>query len=127
MRRRLAYLEPMGSRAENAAGSFLTAEDLLQFLDHSIDDEPDAHTPLAFPLQARDLSGLSPAFVLTCGFDPLRDEGFAYVDRLREAGVDVEHANFESMVHGFLDMDIVDHAYDGTEAAAACLRTELDA
>jgi acetyl esterase len=41
MRRRFAYLEPMDSRAENAAGSFLTTEDLLRFLDHYIDDELD--------------------------------------------------------------------------------------
>ncbi|WP_435076558.1 alpha/beta hydrolase [Halococcus sp. AFM35] len=121
-----AYLEPMDSRAENASGYFLTAEDLLWFLDQYIENELDAHNPLAFPLSARDLSDLPPAFVMTCGFDPLRDEGVAYAERLREAGVAVEHANYESMIHGFLNMEgIVDRAHDGIDEVAAYLRDEL--
>lgn len=121
-----AYLEPMDSRAENASGYFLTAEDLLWFVSQYIEDELDAHNPLAFPLAARDLSDLPPAFVLTCGFDPLRDEGTAYADRLREAGVDVEHTNYESMIHGFLNMEgIVDCAHDGIDEVVAYLCDEL--
>jgi acetyl esterase len=121
-----AYLEPMDSRAENASGYFLTAEDLLWFLDQYIENELDAHNPLAFPLAARDLTDLPPAFVMTNGFDPLRDEGIAYADRLREAGVAVEHTNYESMIHGFLNMEgIVDRAYDGIDEIAAYLRDEL--
>jgi acetyl esterase len=121
-----AYLEPMDSRAENAAGYFLTAEDIVWFVKQYLDSELDAHNPLAFPLSARDLSGLPPAFVLTCGFDPLRDEGIAYADRLREAGVAVEHTNYESMIHGFLNMEgIVDRSYDGIDEVAAYLRDEL--
>jgi acetyl esterase len=120
------YLEPMASRAENASGYFLTAEDLVWFVKQYIDDELDAHNPLAFPLSARDLSNLPPAFMLTCGFDPLRDEGIAYADRLREAGVAVEHENYESMIHGFLNMEgIVDRAHDGIDDIAASLRDEL--
>jgi acetyl esterase len=121
-----AYLQAMDSRAENASGYFLTAEDLLWFLDQYVENELDAHNPLAFPLSARDLSELPPAFVMTCGFDPLRDEGIAYADRLREAGVEVEHTNHESMVHGFLNMeDIVDRAHDGIDEVAAYLRAGL--
>ena len=121
-----AYLEPMDSRAENASGYFLTAEDLLWFVNQYIEIELDAHNPLAFPLSARDLSDLPPAFVMTCGFDPLRDEGIAYADRLREAGVDVEHTNYESMIHGFLNMEgIVDRTHDGIDEIAAYLRDEL--
>lgn len=120
------YLEPMESRAENASGYFLTAEDLVWFVKHYVENELDAYNPLAFPLSARDLSNLPPAFVLTCGFDPLRDEGIAYADRLREAGVEVEHANYGSMIHGFLNMEgIVDGAYDGIDEVAAYLRDEL--
>ena len=120
------YLEPMESRAENASGYFLTAEDLVWFVKHYIENELDAYNPLAFPLSARDLSDLPPAFVLTCGFDPLRDEGVAYANRLREAGVAVEHTNYESMIHGFLNMEgIVDRSSDGIDAVAAYLRNEL--
>jgi acetyl esterase len=121
------YLEPMDSRAENASGYFLTAEDLLWFVNQYIGNELDAHNPLAFPLSARDLTRLPPAFVMTCGFDPLRDEGIAYAERLREAGVDVEQTNYESMIHGFLNMEgIVDRAHDGIDEVAAYLRTELN-
>lgn len=121
-----AYLESMASRAENASGYFLTAQDLVWFVDHYVEDTLDAHNPLAFPLQTRDLSELPPAFVLTCGFDPLRDEGIEYADRLRDAGVDVEHTNYESMIHGFLNMEgIVDRTHDGVEEIAAYLRREL--
>ncbi|MFC6962410.1 alpha/beta hydrolase [Halocatena marina] len=121
-----AYLEPMTSRAENASGYFLTAEDLIWFMKQYIEDTLDAHNPLAFPLQARSLSELPPAFVLTCGFDPLRDEGTAYADRLREHGVSVEHTNYESMIHGFLNMEaIIDRTYDGVDEIAAYLQREL--
>jgi acetyl esterase len=120
-----AYLEAMDSRAENAAGYFLTAEDIVWFVKQYLDTELDAHNPLAFPLSARDLSELPPAFVMTCGFDPLRDEGIAYADRLREAGVEVEHTNYESMIHGFLNMEgIVDRAHDGIDEVAAYLDEE---
>ena len=121
-----AYMEPMASRAENGSGYFLTAADMVWFVENYLEDELDAYNPLAFPLQARDLSDLPPAFVLTCGFDPLRDEGIAYAERLSEAGVPVEHTNYESMIHGFLNMEgIVDRAHDGIDEIAAHLRDEL--
>jgi acetyl esterase/lipase len=53
----------------------------------------------AAPLRATDLTGSAPALVLTMGIDPLRDEGELYTDRLREAGVEVEHHRFEGLIH----------------------------
>ncbi len=60
--------------------------------------------PRASPLLAARLDGLAPALVLTAGFDPLRDEGFEYVDRLRDAKVPVEHHCAERLIHGFFCM-----------------------
>jgi acetyl esterase len=60
--------------------------------------------PLASPLLAPDLSKLPPAFVLTAGFDPLRDEGDAYAVRLARSGIVVEHRCYQDMIHGFVSL-----------------------
>jgi acetyl esterase len=115
------YMDPMPSRGQNGSGYFITAQDLLWYAQNYIDDEIDAHHQWAFPMNARQdaLAETPPAYVLTNGYDPLRDEGHAYAERLAEAGVDVEYSNHESMIHGFLNMEgIVDHTYDGVAEVA---------
>ena len=57
--------------------------------------------PLVSPLRAADLSGLPPALVHTAGFDPLRDEGRHYAERLAAAGVEVRYTCHDTMVHHF--------------------------
>jgi acetyl esterase len=82
----------------------------------------DPADPLASPLKA-ELAGLPPAFVLTAGFDPLRDEGIDYARALMLADVAVTHLHMATQVHGFLTMDRMIAAADtGLEMAAAALR-----
>jgi acetyl esterase/lipase len=54
----------------------------------------------AAPARAQDLSGLPPAYLYTCEFDPLRDEGLRYGQRLLEAGVRVESHHYPGTFHG---------------------------
>lgn len=56
------------------------------------------------PLEAKDVSGLPPAYILTAGFDPLRGEAIAYAAKLKQAGVTVTHVEYPTMIHGFLTM-----------------------
>lgn len=80
----------------------------------------DGTHPLASPLLAPDLSKLPPALVLTAGFDPLRDEGDAYAERLAAAGVPVEHVRHPDMIHGFVSLrGLLDEA---DEALTDCAR-----
>jgi len=59
----------------------------------------DPKDPLASPLFADDLTGLPPALIMTAGYDPLTDDGHAYADALRAAGVSVQHEHLQDLVH----------------------------
>ena len=81
----------------------LTAETLDFFLKNYLPDNADLPNDLRLsPGRAQDLSKLPPALIYTAGFDMLLDQGEAYADRLREAGVKVTSHRFESLPHGFI-------------------------
>ena len=64
--------------------------------------------PRASPLLADDLGGLPPAYVAVAGWDPLRDEGIAYAEAMRAAGVPVTLRVHEDAVHPFINIGAVD-------------------
>lgn len=84
--------------------------------------EGDAGDPLASPLLAQDHAGLPPAIVVTAGYDPLRDEGVAYAEKLKAAGGEVVHLHYEDMIHGFSSLrGLLDEADASLQAAGAAL------
>jgi acetyl esterase len=104
----------------------LTTATMQWYWDHYLDSDLDAANPYAVPLQARDLRGLPPATVLTCGYDPLCDEGDVYAKRLGGAGVDVRHIHCPDQIHAFLSFpEHVDRAVEMREEVADHLRTAL--
>jgi acetyl esterase len=75
------------------------------------------------PLAAPDLAGLPPAYVVTAGCDPLKDEGKAYADRLEAAGVAAVHVDYPDMIHGFVTMSgALPTARQAIAEAASALR-----
>jgi acetyl esterase len=90
------------SRALFATGFLLTAHDIDWCTQGYLgESQLDVTDPRVSPLVADDLAGLSPALVITAGFDPLRDEGEAYADRMRDAGVPVDVRRMSSLIHSF--------------------------
>jgi acetyl esterase len=79
--------------------------------------------PEASPLRARDMSGVAPAFVMVCEYDPLLDEGVAYAERLRQAGVAVQVIEQKGMTHGFFRWAaLIDRTHVAYDQCAEALR-----
>lgn len=82
-------------------------------------------SPLASPLLADDLAGLAPALIVTAGFDPLRDDGEAYTERLEAAGVEVQYRCYDSQVHAFSHVGLGPDGIAPAEEIAAGVRRLL--
>jgi cation diffusion facilitator CzcD-associated flavoprotein CzcO/acetyl esterase/lipase len=109
------------SLRENATGHLLTRSMLHWFWDLYC-SPADRDDPRASPLRGQ-LSGLPPACVVTCEFDPLRDEGDAYAQGLAAAGVPVEHLQARGHIHtSFTMVDVVITGVAGRAQMALALR-----
>lgn len=93
-----------GSRKAFAEGYFLTKSLMDWFWKAYVPAGTDLSDLRLSPLLATSFEGLPPAFVLTAGYDPLRDEGRAYADRLIDAGVKTTYVNYPGTIHGFFSM-----------------------
>jgi acetyl esterase len=92
------------SHSEPETSILLTHTVIKWFRDHYLNDLSDGQDWRASPALATTLAGLPPAYVLTAGADPLRDEGNEYAARLKEAGVAVTTKTFPGQFHGFFTM-----------------------
>ena len=99
------------SHVTNGQGYLLTSDTIAYFHDHYIADPASDTDWRASPLLHADLGRLPAALVLTAGYDPLRDEGLMYSQRLTESGTRATHVCFERQIHGFITMGrIIDEA-----------------
>lgn len=94
------------SNRENAEGYLLTRA-RLEWVRREIGRASDLADPRLSPLHAPDLSQVAPAIVVTAGYDPIRDEGLAYAERLRASGVPVLGMHYPGQIHGFMSFDRV--------------------
>jgi acetyl esterase len=92
------------SRAENAEGYFLTRSAMQWFAGHYLGDPKQGADWRVSPLRAKSHAGLAPAVVCTAWFDPLRDEGKAYADALRAAGVTTKYHHGAGLIHGYFGL-----------------------
>ena len=86
-----------------AEGYFLTKKGMDWFA-ASLFGDGDKADPRASVLLTPSLAGLPPALVVTAGFDPLKDEGRAYAEKLKDAGVVTQHREYAKFIHGFYNM-----------------------
>jgi acetyl esterase len=114
------------SLREYAEGYFLERKTLDWFYAHYLPVDADRNDPRISPLHAEDVSGLPPAYVMLGGFDPLHDEGMAYAEKLRAAGVSAAVVDYPDMVHVFIYLQaILPQAAEALNAAAKALKTAL--
>ena len=115
------------SYTENADGYQLSRDGMIWYWDHYLQNDSDASNPYAAPLLASDLSGQPPALVITAEYDPLRDEGEAYAQKLTAAGVRTTSTRYDGMIHGFFAMGaVVDKGKQAMDQACSMLRATFD-
>ena len=113
------------SYEENATGYWLTRAGMVWFWDQYVPTGDRFH-PDASPLRSGNLAGVAPALVITAEYDPLRDEGEAYADRLSEAGVSVKLHRYDGLIHGFFRLPAyIDAAYDALTESASAVREAI--
>jgi acetyl esterase len=115
------------SRSENAEGYFLSRAVMEWFAGHYLGDDKHSTDWRVSPLRARSLAGLAPAIVTTAWFDPLRDEGKAYADALKTAGVATKYYDGPGLIHGYFGLgEASETARKEAQRARADFKTLLE-
>jgi acetyl esterase len=103
-------------------------ERILWYMEQYLSGEADQSDLRASPLRATDLKGQPPTLVITAGFDPLRDEGAAYANRLGAAGVDVVYREYSGQIHAFVSLTkVIPQGMTCTEEIGDYLKWRLGA
>jgi acetyl esterase len=92
------------SHQELADGHIIPRDRIVWYMEQYLRGESDKADLRASPARAASLTGQPPAMIVTAGFDPLREEGRAYGDALRRAGVEVVYREFPGQIHAFVSL-----------------------
>jgi acetyl esterase len=110
-----------------AVGYLMEKQTIEWFYSQVLPDDADRLSPKVSPLLSKDFSGLPPAYIMLGGYDPLHDEGLAYADKLKAAGVKVTVADYSDMVHCFIYLQsVLPQAHDAMAKAAEAVAQALD-
>lgn len=90
----------------------LSKEDMEKYISLYVPKKEDRKNPYASPLLAKDFNNLPDALVITAEIDPLRDEGEAYANKLKEAGIQAEVTRYKGVTHGFITMNKITNKSD---------------
>ncbi|MEP6625609.1 MAG: alpha/beta hydrolase [Acidimicrobiia bacterium] len=114
------------SMEDNAVGYYLTRASMRWFYDLYLTDPAEGADPAVSPIRNPDLAGLPPAYVVTAEYDPLRDQGLAYVAAMRAAGNVVADHTYAGLFHGFFSMgSMIDAAQVAFDDAVAAVRSAV--
>ncbi len=86
---------------ENGTDYNITTSDIRWFNSHYLSSDADIEDEYLSPLRSNNLADLPPALIITAQYDPLRDDGARYAEKLKENGNVVEYKCYEGMIHGF--------------------------
>jgi acetyl esterase len=104
----------------------LTKETMLWFVDLYLNEAGEKDDWRASPIAAKSHAELPPAYVLTAGYDPLRDEGKAYADALAAAGTPCTYSCYDGQIHGFLNMARVNpQTFEAFDEVAGAIQAGL--
>lgn len=110
-----------------AEGFGLTEPLINWFVNHYVPNFKEREIPLASPLLCKDFSKLAPAIITIAGFDPLRDEGRDYGDKLRNAGVPTTMLEHPTLCHGYINLTrVIPAADEATEQLFSQLRQAIN-